>query len=100
MSLAHDGICFCQWFKIGLYTHNPVNERNGDFSPTDQQLLVSALPTIWELLGKRPSSQELRIEDGSLSLSDLMLDFCGGGALRCRVATHLGSSGLGSLRLI
>jgi len=62
--------------------------------------MISGWPTIWKLLGKRPSSQELRIEDGSLSVSDLMLDFCGGGALRCHVITHLGSSGLGSLKLI
>ena len=38
--------------------------------------------------------------NSSLSVSDLTLDFCGGGALRCQVTTHLGSSGLGSLKLI
>src|SRR6266849_6059851 len=35
MSLAHDGICFCQLFKTGVSTQNPgpgVNERYGDVS--------------------------------------------------------------------
>jgi hypothetical protein len=43
------------------------------------RLFPGEWPTIRELLGKRPSIQELSIEDGSVSVSDLMLDFRGVG---------------------